>query len=106
MTEYLCECRIIAPDAAAGRSDLEAALVEQFKGFTRTTGLGAWKSQRGETFIENVYIYDVAVPMGDEGNGAYALKPLAKILLDGGEEAVYTRDDLCFVTIYTKADFA
>jgi hypothetical protein len=59
------EARIILPHNSKILSVhewLRRTLVDEFGGYTWTSGTGAWCDERGEVVQEPVWIYDVAVP--------------------------------------------
>jgi hypothetical protein len=61
------EARIILPAAGdlASIREIEARLVSSFGGYTKSVGVGAWRSPYG-TDAEEIFIYDIACPVFDD----------------------------------------
>jgi hypothetical protein len=67
MPNVFREARIILPASAefSALAKIEAKLVSAFGGFTRHMGYGAWRNPTGTVEMEQVLVYDIAVPAFD-----------------------------------------
>ena len=103
------EARIILPtDVAPAATDwLQAELADQFGGYTRTFGHGAWREPAtGKLIEEPIAVYDIAV---GEQHGPYdhwsnVLRETAiTVGRMAGQQSVYVRYPDGYVTIHEIA---
>lgn len=89
------ECRLVVPvpsvlDDMGRVAALETRLTSLFGGFTRTSGLGGWRDDYSRHIVEDIHVYDVAIP-NTRAHADILRDVAAQVRRDFKQRSVYLR---------------